>query len=232
MRVAVVIPALNEEQSLPTVLAALRGGPRVVVADNGSTDGTSEVARRAGVEVVSAPQRGYGSAVLAGIAHLAGAPPDVMIVADADDADPIHEWPRLVAPIARGEADLVLSDRTKLAEPGALTPVQRFGNGLATRLIAAVTGHRYADMGPFRAIRWSSLLRLGMEDRTWGWNVEMQLKALRAGLRVQELPMTYRKRTKGASKVSGSIRGASRAGVRILWAVQHYARSPLGPEAP
>lgn len=232
MRVAVVVPALNEEESLPAVLAALQGGPRVVVVDNGSTDDTSGVARRAGVEVVRAPRRGYGSAVLAGMAHLADAPPDVLIVVDADAADPVHEWPRLVAPIASGAADLVLSDRTALAEPGALTPVQRFGNALATRLIAAVAGHRYADMGPFRAIRWTALQRLGMEDPTWGWNVEMQLKALRAGLRVRELPMAYRKRTAGTSKVSGSIRGAGRAGVRILWAVQHYARSPLGPGAP
>ncbi len=230
--VAAVLPALDEAASLPSVLAALRSGGdglRIVVADNGSTDGTGDVARAHGAEVVWAPRRGYGSAVLAGLHVLRSQPPDLVLVVDADLADPVHRWPELVAPIAEDRADLVLSDRTTLAEPGALTPVQRFGNALATRLIAGVTGHRYADMGPFRALRWASLQRLAMEDPTWGWNVEMQLKAVRAGLRVLELPMPYRRRERGASKVSGSLQGAARAGVRILWAVQHYARAPLPP---
>jgi glycosyltransferase involved in cell wall biosynthesis len=232
MVVAAVIPALNEAASLPAVVAALRSAPggedlRIVVADNGSRDGTSEVARGLRLEVVWAPRRGYGTAVQAGLHLLAAAPPDVVLVVDADLADPVERWPELVAPIERGAADLVASDRTALAEPGALTAVQRFGNALATRLIAGVSGHRFADLGPFRAIRWSALRRLGMEDPTWGWNVEMQLKAVRAGLRVLEIPMPYRRRTRGRSKVSGSIRGAARAGVRIVWAVGRYARSPL-----
>jgi glycosyltransferase involved in cell wall biosynthesis len=232
MRVAAVLPALDEAASLPGVITALRspfGGDalRIVVADNGSTDGTGDVARAAGAEVVVAPRRGYGTAVLAGLGLLRADPPDVVLIVDADLADPVERWPELVAPIRSGDCDLVLSDRTALAEPGALTAVQRFGNALATRLIARVTGHRYRDMGPFRAIRWSSLERLAMEDATWGWNVEMQLKAVRAGLRVRELSMPYRRRERGTSKVSGSIRGAARAGVRIVWAVQYYARAPL-----
>jgi glycosyltransferase involved in cell wall biosynthesis len=232
MRVAAVIPALDEAASLPGVLAALRSAPggdrlRIVVADNGSSDGTSEVARDLGAEVVWAPRRGYGTAVQAGLNVLRAAPPEVVLIVDADLADPVERWPELVAPIAGDRADLVLSDRTTLAEPGALTPVQQFGNALATRLIAAAVGHRYADLGPFRAARWSSLARLGMEDPTWGWNVEMQLKAVRAGLRVAELPLPYRRRERGVSKVSGSLRGAARAGVRIVWAVGHYARAPL-----
>lgn len=228
VRTAVIVPALNKEASLPEVLRALRGDPRVVVADNGSTDGTAAVARRAGAEVVWVPRRGYGSAVLAGIAHLRASPPEVLVIVDADAADPVDRWPLLVDPIALGVADLVSSDRTALAEPGALTFTQRFGNALATRLIAAATGHQYADMGPFRAIRWSALERLGMSDPTWGWNVEMQVKAVRAGLRVVEIELPYRRRERGRSKVSGSVRGSARAGARILWAVQHYARAPQG----
>lgn len=229
LAVAVVIPALDEAESLPTVLRSLGSPGRVVVADNGSTDGTPDVARAHGAEVVLEPRRGYGSAVLAGMRLLAADPPDVLVIADADDADPVFDWRRLVEPIERDEADLVMADRTQLAEPGALTPVQVFGNRLATRLIHRATGHRYADMGPFRAIRWRSLERLGMCDPTWGWNVEMQIKAVRAGLRVLEIPMSYRRRHKGRSKVSGSVRGAVRAGVRIVWAVRHYVRAPLPP---
>lgn len=222
VRVAVVIPALDEAQSLPAVLADLPPVWRVVVVDNGSTDATSEVARAGGAEVVWAPRRGYGTAVQAGMNHLRGDPPDVLVILDADHADPADRMGELVDPIARDEADLVLSDRSSTAEPGALTSVQRFGNGLATRLIGVVSGARYRDMGPFRAVRWSSLEALAMEDPTWGWNVEMQLKAAQRGVRVREVPLPYRARRRGRSKISGSVRGALRAGVRILWAVNHY----------
>lgn len=229
VRIAVVIPALDEEESLPLVLADLPPELRVVVVDNGSTDGTARVARERGAEVVSAPRRGYGTAVQAGMNHLRADPPDVLVILDGDHADDPASIPLLVEPIASGRADLVLSDRSRTAEPGALTPVQRFGNALATRLIARSTGHRYADMGPLRAIRWDALLRLGMVDPTWGWNVEMQVKAIRARLRVLEVEVPYRVRARGRSKVSGSLRGAARAGVRILWAVRYYARAPLPP---
>lgn len=222
MRVAVVIPALNEAASLPSVLADLPRGLRVVVVDNGSTDGTAEIARTHGAEVVYAPRRGYGTAVQAGMNHLRGDPPDILVILDADHADPAERIPDLCRPIEEGKADLVQSDRTRTAEPGAMTFPQRFGNRLATALIAAAAGVRYRDMGPFRAVRWDALERLRMEDPTWGWNVEMQLKAVQHGLRVLEVELPYRARTKGRSKISGSLRGALRAGVRILWAVNHY----------
>jgi glycosyltransferase involved in cell wall biosynthesis len=222
MRVAVLIPALNESESLPAVLRDLPPVDRVVVVDHGSTDDTAAVAGALGAEVVRAPRRGYGTAVQAGINHLRGHPPDVLVILDADHADPADRMMELVAPIAAGEADLVQSDRSGTADPGALTSVQRYGNRLATDLIARVTGRRYRDLGPFRAIRWSSLLALAMEDRTWGWNVEMQLKAAKHGLRVLEVPLPYRARARGRSKISGSLRGAARAGVRILWAVNRY----------
>ncbi|MBX2796228.1 MAG: glycosyltransferase family 2 protein [Myxococcales bacterium] len=222
MHVDVVIPALNEAASLPAVLSDLPPVRRVVVVDNGSTDDTAAVAESLGAEVVFAPRRGYGTAVQAGMAHLAGDPPDVLVILDADHADRPQDLPALVAPIAEDRADLVQSDRTSTAEAGALTPVQRFGNGLATWLIHWMCGHRYRDMGPFRAIRWTSLRALSMEDPTWGWNVEMQLKAIKSGLRVLEIELPYRRREKGTSKISGSLSGAVRAGIRILYAVYRY----------
>ena len=223
MRTAVVIPALNEATSLPLVLADLpREVWRVVVADNGSEDATAEVARAGGAEVVTAPRRGYGTAVQAGINHLRADPPDVLAIVDADHADPVDRLMELVAPIARNEADLVMSDRSRTAEKGAMTLAQRFGNRLATALIAGATGVRYNDMGPFRAIRWRAAIAMRLQDPTWGWNVEMQMKAVHHGLRVREIPLPYRRRARGRSKISGSVRGVARAGVRILWAVNHY----------
>ncbi|TVQ93833.1 MAG: glycosyltransferase family 2 protein [Deltaproteobacteria bacterium] len=221
---AVILPALDEERSLPGVLHALPPGPRVVVVDNGSTDRTADAARRGGAEVVREPRRGYGSAVQAGLRHLRGRPPEVVVILDADHADHPDLLPVLAGPALRDEADLVLSDRSRTADPGALTTTQRYGNHLATALIWGVTGHRYRDMGPFRALRWDAACRLDLTDPTFGWNVEMQIKAVRAGLRIVEIPVPYRARGAGRSKISGSLRGATRAGVRILWAVGHYAR--------
>ena len=222
--VAVVIPALDEEASLPHVLADLPDGVRVVVVDNGSTDQTAEVAREGGAEVVSEPQRGYGTAVLAGLQHLASDPPRVVVILDADHADHPELLDQLTGPILRDEVDMVLSDRTRTAEPGALEPTQRFGNWFATRLMRLTTGHRFADMGPYRAVRWTSLRSLEMEDPTWGWNVEMQLKAVRRGLRIREVEMPYRRRRAGRSKISGTLRGSAKAGYRILWAVRRYRK--------
>ncbi|MEZ4316625.1 MAG: glycosyltransferase family 2 protein [Myxococcota bacterium] len=222
MKVAVVIPALNEAGSLPSVLRDVPGDVRVIVVDNGSDDGTAEVARGLGAEVLVEPRRGYGTAVLTGMAHLRPDPPDVLVILDGDHADdPTRLWD-LVDPIARGQADLVQIDRTLTAEPHALTAVQVFGNGLATALIHATTGTRYRDMGPFRAIRWDCLEALHMEDPTWGWNVEMQMKAVHHHLRVLEIPLPYRKRRAGRSKISGSLAGSIRAGIRILQAVARY----------
>ncbi len=222
MVVAVVIPALNEAATIASVLRALPPGVRVVVADNGSTDGTPKIATMHGAEVVQVQERGYGNAILAAMAYLAEAPPDVLVVLDADHSDSPEQLSRLVAPIVSGRADLVCSDRSRTAGRGALTFTQRFGNRFAVTLIERACGRRFRDLGPFRAIRWASLLRLGMEDPTWGWNVEMNLKAVRFGLRVEEVALPYGQRRGGRSKISGSIVGATRAGYRILAAVRRY----------
>lgn len=226
MRVAVLIPALDEAASLPGVLADLPDVWRCIVVDNGSTDGTARIAERCGAEVVREPQRGYGRAVRAGIDYLRPEPPEILVILDADHADAPNTLPALIEPIRQGDADLVQIDRSRTAEPRALTAVQRLGNGLATSLIRLVTGHAYADMGPFRAIRWEALEALDMGDPTWGWNVEMQMKAVHHGLIIVEIPLPYRRRLRGRSKISGTMTGAVRAGYRILLAVHRYRRIP------
>jgi glycosyltransferase involved in cell wall biosynthesis len=221
----VVIPALNEEASLPLVLADLPRPPvrRVVVADNGSRDGTARVAREGGAEVVTAARRGYGSACLAGLDHLRRTgPPDVVVFVDADYSDHPGELPRLVAPILTGEADLVIGSRVLgEREPGALLPQARAGNLVACVLIRLFYGHRFTDLGPFRAIRWESLEEIGMSDPDFGWTAEMQVKALRHGLRATEVPVSYRRRV-GASKITGTVSGTVRAGYKILWTVARH----------
>lgn len=227
----VVIPALNEEDSLPLVLADLPRPPvrRVVVADNGSSDGTARVARQGGAVVVAAPRRGYGSACLAGLAHLRGNdPPEVVVFVDADYSDHPEELPALVAPILAGEADLVIGSRVLgRRERGALLPQARAGNLVACALIRLLYGHRYSDLGPFRAARWEALERLGMADPDFGWTAEMQVKALRRGLRVAEVPVSYRRRV-GVSKITGTVTGTVRAGYKILWTVLRHSRGSRG----
>jgi len=213
-----VIPALNEEMALGLVLAAIPRPPirRVVVADNGSSDRTVEVALAHGARVVREPRRGYGSACLRGLAALRADPPGIVLFLDADASDDPAEAPRLIEPIAAGRADLVVGSRVLGgADPGSLTPAQRFGNRLATRLLRLLHGASYTDLGPFRAIRWSSLESLGMRDPDFGWTVEMQIKAARRGLRHVEVPVSYRRRV-GRSKISGTVGGTIRAGAKIL----------------
>lgn len=222
----VVIPALNEEASLPLVLEALRstGVRRVVVADNGSRDSTADAASAGGAEVVRAARRGYGSACLAGLAHLrATGPPEIVVFVDADYSDHPEELPALVAPIVQGRADLVIGSRVLgRRERGALLPQARAGNAVATLLIRLLYGHRFTDLGPFRAASWSSLERLGMRDPDFGWTAEMQVKALRRGLRVVEVPVSYRRRV-GVSKITGTVSGTLRAGYKILSTILRYA---------
>jgi len=218
MPYALIIPALNEEPVLARTLAALP--PRlfecVLVADNGSTDRTAEVAREAGATVISEPQRGYGAACLKALAAL---PPgiDVVVFMQADLSEDPAEARRLIEPIVRGEADLVLGSRTLgMTEPGALLPHQIFGNWLATSLIRLLYGHHYTDIGGYRAIRTEALARLRMQNRGYGWTIEMQIRALQETLRVVELPVTYRRRAAGVNKISGNLRASLHAGRVIL----------------
>lgn len=226
MIVDVIIPALDEERALPHVLAEIprERVRRVVVADNGSRDRTALVAREAGAEVVSEPRRGYGAACLRALGHLASDPPDVVVFLDGDRSDCPSELPRLLAPIERGEAELVIGSRTLgRAERGSLTPQQRAGNAVACAALRLLYRVRYSDLGPFRAIRWASLDALEMRDLDYGWTVEMQVKAARRGVRYAEVPVSYRRRI-GESKVSGTLRGTLGASQKILWTLARHVR--------
>ena len=221
----VVIPALDEEETIAAVVAAVRRAPvrQVVVVDNGSRDRTAERAADAGAVVVVEPSRGYGAACLAGIAHLErGAAPDAVVFVEADGSDDPTEIPALLA--ALQDCDLVLGSRTQGgAETGALTTVQRAGNAAATAAIRILYGRRFTDLGPFRAVRMEALRRMRMSDRDYGFTVEMQIKALRLGARVVEIPVRRRRRAGGASKVSGTLRGVVGAGAKILYTVLRHS---------
>ena len=230
--VAVVIPVLNEADALPKVLTGITTWvAAVVVADNGSTDGSGDVARQHGAIVVREPRRGYGSACLKAIAAL---PPEIEIVVfmDGDASDDASQMAALVAPIARGEADMVLGSRVLgKREAGALTPQQIFGNALACTLIRLIWGARFTDLGPFRAISRAALMRLEMADPDYGWTVEMQVRAAKLGLKSLEIPTHYRRRI-GTSKVSGTIRGVIGAGTKILYVIGREALQRQRPAHP
>jgi glycosyltransferase involved in cell wall biosynthesis len=217
-RVHVVIPARNEEQALPGVLDGLGGATTVIVVDNGSVDRTAEVARARGARVVHEPRFGYGAACLAGLATLQNEPDDdVVAFFDADGSDDPLLLEPLVDPILRGEADFVLASRTLvLGEAGALTPAQRLGNRLACSLVARLWGVKYTDLAPCRALSLGALNTLRMEDRGFGWTVEMQIRAAHRGLRITEIASRYRRRRAGESKISGTVWGSIRAGTTIL----------------
>jgi glycosyltransferase involved in cell wall biosynthesis len=226
MRVDAVIPALNEEASLPRVLSALRGRGfrQIVVVDNGSDDATYAVARDGGATPLFERRRGYGQACLRAIDHLAGDPPDVVVFLDADGADDPDDLPALLAPIEAGAADLVIGSRVRgEREPGALLPQARFGNLLACALLRRLYGVEFTDLGPFRAITWAALDRLQMSDTGMGWTVEMQARAARLALRCAEVPVRYRRRRAGQSKVAGNLKGSVKAGAKILWTIGREA---------
>ena len=223
LSISVIIPAYNEEQSIDKVLADI---PRqlveqVLVVDNGSTDQTAARARAANAQVVSEPRRGYGQACLSGIAALR--PCDIVVFLDGDYSDYPEEMPGLVAPILEGRAQLVIGSRVLgHRQKGALLPQARFGNALATALIRLLYGAAYTDLGPFRAISYKALHQLQMEDRNYGWTVEMQVKAARLGLKHTEVPVSYRRRI-GVSKVTGTVSGTLGAGYKILITIFRYA---------
>lgn len=231
-----VIPALDEEQALPLVLEALPRAElaRVVVVDNGSSDGTAEVARRGGAVVVHEPRRGYGSACLAGIAWLEGAEEawgedDILAFVDADFSDHPEELSQVLAPVLADEVDFCMGSRVLGgASMQALLPQAWFGNRLACFLMRTLFGARYTDLGPMRALRVRALRQMAMRDRDFGWTVEMQLKAKTLGLRVREVPVRYRARV-GESKITGTFWGTVRAGWKILgwigaWRVRLWLR--------
>jgi len=222
-KIGVVIPALNEEAAIGRVITAIPvWADEIVVVDNGSRDGTAQAARAAGARVVAESERGYGAACQAGIKALRA--PDIVVFLDGDYSDKPEEMAALTDPIAAGAADLVVGSRVRGRRgPGALTPQQRFGNWLACRLIRRIWGTPCSDLGPFRAIRADALRSLKLEDRAYGWTVEMQLKAAESGLKYVEVPVSYRARI-GVSKISGTLRGSLLAGITILRLI---ARSAL-----
>lgn len=231
MKIGIVIPAHDEELAVGEVvrrsrLATAQLGPsRIVVCDNLSGDDTASVAKVAGAEVVSAGPRGYGTACLAGIIHL-GSWPDVLVFVDADGSSRPEEMKLLLEPIRADRADFVIGVRPPDAP---MTVPQRWGNRIATQLIAWRWGHSFNDLGPFRAILRTSYEQLGMRDRTWGWTVEMQILGLLCGLRTEEVLVSWDKRIAGVSKISGRLSGVLRAGIRILWTIAYFSfRSTKG----
>ena len=224
-RVSVVIPALNEEE---TIGAVVRSVPReiaseVIVVDNGSDDGTAERAREAGARVVSEPRRGYGRACRAGARAVADGC-EIIVFLDGDGSDCPELMNRLVEPIRAGTHDFVIGSRTRgRREAGSMNFQQLFAGRAAGLLLRALYGVSYTDMCPFRAIRRDALARLPMREETYGWNLEMQMRAARARLRILEVPVNHRRRAGGESKVSGNLRGTIRAATRILYTVARIA---------
>ena len=225
--IKVIIPALDEEHAIEKVLSSIpEEVQEVVVVDNGSKDNTAAVARREGATCLQEERAGYGRACLCGIRYLSTAQPlpDVVVFLDADYSDFPEEMPLLWAPILEDKADFVVGSRTSgRRERGALSVPQLWGNALATKLLSLLYGIRCSDLGPFRALRYSSLLQLDLQDKTYGWNVEMHIKAARLGLRYQEVPVSYRKRI-GFSKISGTVSGVCKAGYKIIATIVRYYR--------
>jgi len=217
--VSVIIPALNEEEPIAGVIHECfetNVPSEIVVVDNGSTDRTAERGRSAGAKVVSEPRHGYGRACLAGIRAL-GSESEIVVFLDGDGSDCPEFMKQLVDPIAAGTHDFVIGSRTRgKREPGSMNFQQLFAGRLAGWLMSILYGVRYTDMCPFRAIGRDALATLSMKEETYGWNLEMQMKAARRGLRILEVPVNHRRRSGGVSKVSGTLRGTFAAGARIL----------------
>lgn len=230
-RIAVIIPARNEAASIAQAITAIpQWVDEIIVVDNGSDDATAALARQAGASVIAEPRPGYGHACWTGAG---AASAELLVFMDGDCADDPADMPAVLAPLINGAADLVIGSRTLgTAQAGALTPQQRWGNRLACTLIRRLWGHAYTDLGPFRAIRQAQLMALAPRQMTFGWTVEMQIRALKCGLRVQEVPVGYRCRI-GQSKISGTVGGTLKAGYGILAcigreALRGPAARPLG----
>ena len=228
-RVFVIIPAFNEARAIGNVIGDI---PRdlveeVIVVNNASTDETAKNARRAGATVLREERKGYGWACLKGMAYASAKNPDVIVFLDGDYSDHPEEMPLLVAPILAGEADFVLGSRIRgRHESGAMLPQALIGNRLACFLMRAFWDARYTDLGPFRAVRYEALEEMEMQDKTFGWTIEMQIKAVRSGIRYAEVPVSYRRRV-GVSKVTGTLSGTVKASAKILWTIARFAASDL-----
>lgn len=225
-RISVIIPAFNEENGVGQVLAEIPMNlvNEVIVVNNASTDDTERVAREGGAKVLKEPISGYGRACLKGIdyAKMLSPQPEIIVFLDADYSDYPEEMIHLIKPIVDNEADIVIGSRVLgQKEAGAMTPQQVFGNWLATRLLKLFYGVKFTDLGPFRAVRFSSLLKMDMQDKTYGWTVEMQLKAAKMKMKCMEVPVRYRKRI-GFSKISGTVKGTLLAGYKILYTIFKY----------
>lgn len=223
MLVDIIIPAFNEEKSIGKVVQAIPMNlvREVVVCNNASTDSTPQVARENGATVVNVPQKGYGMACLAGIEYIdaKSISPDVVVFLDGDFSDHPEELPLLLTPIAEDNMDMVIGSRALGdMERGAMMPQQIFGNWLATTLMKIIYNYEFSDLGPFRSIKYSALKRLDMQDKDFGWTVEMQVKAAKYKLKCTEVAVSYRKRI-GVSKVSGTVKGTLLAGHKILWTI-------------
>lgn len=221
--VDVIIPAYNEAASIISVIEAIpkKLTRNIIVCNNASTDQTKENASNAGAIVVDQPLKGYGNACLKGMEYIKNSEvaPDIVVFLDGDFSDHPEELPLLIAPIVNDSVDLVIGSRALGdMENGAMMPQQIFGNWLATSLIKMIYGYRFTDLGPFRALTYAALQQINMQDKTFGWTVEMQVKAAKLKLNCKEVAVTYRKRI-GVSKVSGTIKGTILAGHKILWTI-------------
>jgi glycosyltransferase involved in cell wall biosynthesis len=228
--VSVVIPALNEAESIAAVVREMPWNliRECIVVDNGSTDATSAEARTSGAIVVAAPQRGYGRACAAGAAAAAG---DILVFMDGDGSDVPAEMGQLLQPIIAGECDFVIGSRRRgKREPNSMLGSQIFAGWLAGVLLRLLYRVSYTDMGPFRAITREALSSLQMREETYGWNLEMQMRAAQYGLRIREIPVSYRKRAAGESKVAGSLSGSLRAALRITQTLVRVASTPKQPK--
>ncbi|MEJ7837826.1 MAG: glycosyltransferase family 2 protein [Thermomicrobiales bacterium] len=233
---AIVIPCLNEEEAIGPCVANIVSFinqqtltidiQSILVVDNGSTDDTAQVATDAGATVIMESRRGYGRACLTGVEAANGT--DLIILMDGDGSDRFEDIVSLVEPLLRDEADLVIGSRIRGShDPGSLSPQQILGNRIATTLFGLLYRVRLTDIGPFRVIRREHLLALGMSEMTYGWSIEMIAKSVRSGLRVLEVPVSYRNRSGGVSKVSGNFKASIRAGVRIIGAILRTRRAPV-----
>ncbi len=224
--IRVIIPAFNEQNAVGLVIDEIPKDwvSEIIVVDNGSTDDTFSQAESKGATAIKEPVRGYGNACLRGMKHISDSTtqPDIVVFLDGDHSDYPEQLIDLVQPILENKADMTIGSRALgTKEKGSMTPQQIFGNWLATTLIKLFYGVKFTDLGPFRAIRYESLLTIGMRDRTYGWTVEMQLKAAKLNLRTLDVPVNYRQRI-GVSKVSGTVKGTLGAGYKILYTIFKY----------